>query len=126
MIILLPIGESYTLETTVTDNELFDLATYVDKGQKVGVLAQLRAYQKDSKEQGGLMLQAQAAMALDISTPRMSELIKNGTFVTFTHFKKHLISADQVLAWGKLQKCSGPKGAHIKALFVSSRDDVKK
>ena len=114
------------MEAATTENELFVLSTYVDKGQKRGVLAQLRAYQKDSKEQGGLMLQAQAAMALEISTARMSELVTEGTFQRFTHFKKHLLSANQVVAWGKLQKCSGPKGAHIKALFVSSRDDVKK
>ncbi len=114
------------MQAATTDNELFDLATYVDKGKKVGFMDQVRAWQKDTKEQGGLMLQAQAAMALEISTARMSELVTEGTFQRFTHFKKHLLSADQVLAWGKLQKCSGPKGAHIKALFVSSRDDVKK
>ncbi len=126
MIILLANLGVIHLQAATTDNELFDLATYVDKGKKVGFMDQVRAWQKDTKEQGGLMLQAQAAMALEISTPRISELVTEGTFQRFTHFKKHLLSANQVVAWGKLQKCSGPKGAHIKALFVSSRDDVKK
>lgn len=110
------------MEKQLTESEFFDLASYADEGRAPGVLDSLKAYQKDSKEQGGLMLQTQGAMALGVSSPRMAELIKEGTIQTFEHFGKRLVGGDQILAWGKLQKCSGPKGAHIKALFVSQND----
>jgi len=82
-------------------------------------LAEIHAYKKDSEEQGGLMTQAQAALVLGVSAPRVVELITAGTLHTFEHFKKRLIGCDQLIAYARLQKLNGNAGAVLLRAFKS-------
>ena len=90
------------------------------------VLAQVKAYQKDTERTGGLLLQSQAAALLGISSASVCNLVKRGKLDTFTHFNKDLVSADQVVAWGKLKAGSGknPTSDRKAALWASTKKAI--
>ena len=90
------------------------------------VLKQVKAYQKDTERTGGLLLQSQAAAILDISTASIADLVKRGKLDTFTHFGKNLVSADQVVAWGKLKAGSGknPTSDRKAALWAATKKAI--
>ena len=112
---------------TATAQQL-DLANFLDPDTKLTdkMLEGIRAYQKDSEEQGGLVTQAQAAGVLDLSQPRMHELQKNGTLPIFEHFGKKLIGVETLIAYGKLQKLDGGTGAAIARAFKAEYATTKK
>jgi hypothetical protein len=91
-----------------------------------GVLQQVKAYQKDTERTGGLLLQSQAAAILGISTAALADLVKRGKLDTFTHFDKNLVSADQVVAWGKLKAGSGknPTSDRKAALWAATKKAI--
>ena len=90
------------------------------------VLAQVKAYQKDTERTGGLLLQSQAAALLGISSASVCNLVKRGKLDTFTHFNKDLVSADQVVAWGKLKAGSGknPTSDRKAALWEATKKAI--
>lgn len=90
------------------------LADFVDvKNASAEKLAEVRAYQKDSEEQGGLVTQAQANLVLGVSSGRSYQLVKAGTLDSYEHFGVKLISCDQLIAYAKLQKVSGSLGSNL-------------
>ena len=90
------------------------------------VLKQVKAYQRDTERTGGLLLQSQAAAILGISTASIANLVKRGKLDTFTHFEKNLVSADQVVAWGKLKAGSGknPTSDRKAALWAATKKAI--
>ena len=90
------------------------------------VLKQVKAYQRDTERTGGLLLQSQAAAILGISTASIANLVKRGKLDTFTHFEKNLVSADQVVAWGKLKAGSGknPTSDRKAALWEATKKAI--
>ena len=90
------------------------------------VLKQVKAYQRDTERTGGLLLQSQAAAILGISTASIAQLVKRGKLDTFTHFEKNLVSADQVVAWGKLKAGSGknPTSDRKAALWEATKKAI--
>jgi len=80
-------------------------------------LTQIKKYQADSEQEGGLVTQSIAAMVLCVSTPRISQLINAGTLQTYDHFGKRLISANQLIEYARLQKHSGNVGNMIAQAF---------
>jgi len=89
-------------------------------------MKEVRAYQKDSDEQGGLITQSQAAGVLDVSPQRVTELRENGTLPVFEHFGKKLIGVETLIAYGKLQKLSGGTGSAIVRAFKAEQAAKKK
>ena len=90
------------------------------------VLKQVKAYQADTERTGGLLLQSQAAAILGITTASIADLVKRGKLDTFTHFEKNLVSADQVVAWGKLKAGSGknPTSDRKAALWAATKKAI--
>lgn len=89
-------------------------------------LKKIRAYQKDSEAQGGLVTQAQARGILGVSSPRMCQLLDAGTLHTFKHFDTRLIGCDQLIEYGRLQKLDGGTGAALIRAFKAAWSDRKK
>ena len=83
-------------------------------------MEKVRAYQKDSEEQGGLLTAAQACAVLGVSSSRVAQLCKAGTLDFYTHFGKKLISCDQLIAYAKLEKISGSLGSTLVRLLKNS------
>lgn len=112
------------MTATATQLNLADFLDETKAGSKE--MAQIKAYQKDSDEQGGLVTQAQARGILGVSSPRMCQLLDAGTLHTFKHFKTRLISCDQLIEYGRLQKIDGGTGAAIVRAFKAEWEDKKK
>ena len=91
-----------------------------------GVLEQVKAYQADTERTGGLLLQSQAAAVLGISTASIASLVERNKLDTFTHFGKNLVSADQVVAWGKMKAGSGknPTSDRKAALWAATKKAI--
>jgi len=83
-------------------------------------LTQLRDYQRESREQDGLILKAQAAALLEVSTPRVDQMVKAGLLQEFTHFKKNLISARQVEALFRAKRTTGTAGSLISSALKAT------
>jgi predicted XRE-type DNA-binding protein len=83
-------------------------------------MEKVRAYQKESEEQGGLLTQAQANAVLGVSSSRVAQLVKAGTLESYEHFGKKLISCDQLIAYARLEKISGSLGSTLVRLFKNS------
>ena len=89
-------------------------------------MAQIRAYQADSKRHGGLITPAQAIIVLGMNNDsNIQRLIKDGRLDTFVHFGKRLLSADQVVEYAKLNREKGYKGSVIKALWQAAKASSK-
>jgi|ETNmetMinimDraft_21_1059911.scaffolds.fasta_scaffold170553_1 hypothetical protein len=90
------------------------------------IMKQVKAYQADSERAGGLLLQSQAAAILGITTPSLVNLVKTKKLDTFTHFGKNLVSADQVIAWGKLKSQGGnnDKAKRKAALWDATKKEI--
>ena len=79
-----------------------------------GMLEMVRAYQRDSEATGGLILQSQAAVLLELSTARVAVLVNEGRFKNYEHFGKRLVGAEEVIAFGKMKRKSGGGAAQVK------------
>lgn len=89
-------------------------------------MAQIRAYQADSKKHGGLITPAQANFILGLNNDsNIHRLIRDGRLDTFVHFGKRLLSADQVVEYAKLDREKGYKGSVIKALWQAAKGTSK-
>ena len=78
-----------------------------------GWIARLRAYQKDAKNNGGLITKGQAAALLELSTGRVSQLLNQGLLLEFEHFGKKLVSANQCEALHRAKREGGAQGRLI-------------
>lgn len=95
-------------------SEQLNLADFMDvKNASSEQMELVRAYQKDSKEQGGLVPHQMANAILGVSKSRCDQLVKAGTLDNFEHFGKKLISCDQLIAYCKLEKISGSFGSTL-------------
>ncbi len=83
-------------------------------------LKQLRDYQRDVKEQDGLITKQQAVALLEVSPARITQLIKQGLLNEFTHFKKDLVSAKQCEALYRAKREGGAKGRLISSALKAS------
>lgn len=81
--------------------------------KSLGWLGKLRAYQKDLKEQDGLITKAQCAALLELSNTRVHQMVKEGLLKEFTHFGKTLISARQAEAVYRADRKGGAEGRLI-------------
>ena len=88
-------------------------------------LAEIRKFQKDSKEQGGLITAAQAGLCLNMDTSNVHKLLNDGRLKVFIHFGKKLVSADQVIEYAKVERISGKRGQMIKRLWQVAKEEVK-
>ena len=104
-----------------------DLANFIDES-KAGSeeMKLIRAYKKDSEEQGGLVTQGQARGILGVSSTRMCQLIDAGTLQGFEHFKTRLIGVNQLIEYARLQKVDGGTGAMLLRSFKAHWQDRKK
>lgn len=102
-----------------------NLADFMDvENASADEMAKVRAYQKDSEEQGGLITQAQASAVLGVSSGRAYQLVKAGTLTSYEHFGVKLISCDQLIEYAKLEKKSGYTGSTlVRALKNSLQKD---
>ena len=97
-----------------------ELAGIPAEKKGAGWIARIRAYQKDSKNQGGLITKGQAAALLELSSTRISQLLKQGLLIEFEHFGKKLVSANQCEALYRAKREGGAQGRLIsKALKAS-------
>ncbi len=78
-----------------------------------GWLGKIRAYQRDSREQDGLITKAQAAALLELSNTRVHQLVSEGLLDEFAHFGKTLISARQAEAVYRANRTGGAEGRLI-------------
>jgi len=83
-------------------------------------LQQLRDYQRESREQDGLILKAQAAALLEVSTPRVHQMVSQGLLEEFRHFNKNLISARQVEALFRAKRTDGTPGQLISSALKAT------
>ena len=79
-----------------------------------GMLEMVRAYQRDSEATGGLILQSQAALLLELSGARIAVLVNEGRFKVYEHFGKRLIGAEEVIAFGKMKRKAGGGAVQVK------------
>ena len=97
-----------------------ELAGIPAETKSKGWIAQLRAYQKDSNEQGGLITKGQAVALLELSATRVTQLLSQGLLEEFEHFGKKLVSANQCEALYRAKREGGAQGRLIsKALKAS-------
>ena len=83
-------------------------------------LTQLRDYQRDVREQDGLITKQQAVALLEVSPARITQLIKQGLLQEFPHFKKDLVSAKQCEALYRAKREGGAKGRLISNALKAS------
>jgi hypothetical protein len=103
-----------TIRTVEATAQQLNLADFMDvENASSEELAKIRAYQKDSEEQGGLITQAQANAVLGVSSGRTYQLVKAGTLESYEHFGVKLISCDQLIAYAKLEKKAGSVGSTL-------------
>ena len=107
--------------------EQLNLADFLDEKNADGErMAEIRAYQADSKKHDGLVTQAQARAVLGVSSGRVGQLVKAGTLQIHEHFGQRLIACDQLIEYAKLQKIDGNLGAIMMRAFKAQYDDLQK
>jgi hypothetical protein len=103
------------------------LADFLDEKNANGErMAEIRAYQADSKKHDGLVTQAQARAVLGVSSGRVGQLVKAGTLLVHEHFGQRLIACDQLIEYARLQKIDGGTGAALIRAFKAQYADFKK
>ena len=83
-------------------------------------LTQLRDYQRDVREQDGLITKQQAVALLGVSPTRITQFIKQGLLQEFPHFKKDLVSAKQCEALYRAKREPGARGQLISSALKAS------
>jgi hypothetical protein len=88
--------------------------------RKSGVLAELRAMSEASGREEGLLNYAQAALTLEISAPRVAELVSLGKLSGFKFFGRTYVSVREVLARREADiKAGRPKRNFVQRLKVT-------
>ena len=88
--------------------------------KSTGWIASIRAYRKDSAEEGGLVMKSQAAALLEVTVPRISQMTNAGLLDEFEHFGKKMISARQIEALHRARRTTGKKGALISSALKAT------
>ena len=68
-------------------------------------MEKVRAYQKDSEEQGGLLTQAQANAVLGVSSGRCAQLVKAGTLESYEQFRQRLLTVGRTCGFPFCSDC---------------------
>ena len=116
----------YWFKEMVSGELELELGDYVAEEHADGKrMLEIKAYQKDAREQGGLITQAQACMVLGIDDGNITRIIKDGRLSVYKHWGKRLLSADEVVEFAKLNRMNGHQGSVLKALWNHAKAEYK-
>ena len=85
----------------------------------------MQEYRKDSDDAGGLLMMSQAAVLLEISSQRISQLVADGRFTKYEHFDKCMVGAAEITEYMRVKKISGQGGQKQKVAWETTKAEAK-